>query len=281
MAVVTASPFSCSGAAYCGVSALPPSSVSADSPVCPSDLQKLGDSKVEKLRLAIRSHQYVRRLQVTMHNEIGMCLFHGVQCIEEQPDTRSDIQPVLVAVAINVVALNVLKNKKGLPAWRHSCINQFRDVGMSQATQNAAFAFEPLLADLSHQRDVENLHRYAPLKSSVVSFRQPDGAHSTMTDLRNQSVDTKRLTSEARRSRQINRALVEKTFRGQFAVLLAEGSRVGALEWGSRPAVRRTSSSARRQSFRALRRAAGSGPAIDRDLAWTSTPQSGKSARIL
>jgi len=35
---------------------------------------------------------------------------------------------------------------------------------MCQPTQNAAFAFEPLLAALPHQRDIENLHRYAPLK---------------------------------------------------------------------------------------------------------------------
>src|SRR5882724_12512995 len=90
---------------------------------------------------------------------------------------------------------------------------------MCQATQNAAFALEPLFATLPHQRNIENLHRYAPLKSSVVSFRQPDGAHSPLADLRNQSVDTKSLTCQAKLSRQFQCTRLEKTFLGQHAVL--------------------------------------------------------------
>ena len=49
-----------------------------------------------------------------MNNKVGVCLCHGPQCVEEQPDARSDIELVLVAVAINVVALNVFENKKRL-----------------------------------------------------------------------------------------------------------------------------------------------------------------------
>jgi len=48
-----------------------------------------------------------------------MCLHYGMQYIEEQPDTRSDIELVLVAVAINVIALNVLENKKRLAVVIH------------------------------------------------------------------------------------------------------------------------------------------------------------------
>jgi hypothetical protein len=46
-----------------------------------------------------------------------MCLFHGPQCIEEQPNARSDIERVLVTIAVNVVALNVLEYKKRLAGW--------------------------------------------------------------------------------------------------------------------------------------------------------------------
>src|SRR6266568_2541167 len=122
-----------------------------------------------------------------------MCLPYGMQCIQEQPDACSDVEPILVTVAVNMVALNILENQKRLAGQGHTCVNQFRYVGMCQATQNAAFAREPLFAALPHQREIENFHRYAPLKSSVVSFRQPDGAHSPIADLRNQGVDTQSL----------------------------------------------------------------------------------------
>ena len=49
-----------------------------------------------------------------MNDKVGMCFCYRAQCIEEQPDARSDVQPVLVAVAVDVVALNVLEYKKRL-----------------------------------------------------------------------------------------------------------------------------------------------------------------------
>src|SRR5437879_6000175 len=127
-----------------------------------------------------------------------MCLLYGAQRIDQQQNARADVKLVLVTIAVNVVALNVLKYKKRLPGKRHSCVNEFRDVGMCQTTQNAAFALESLFTALPHQGNIENLHRYASLKPSVASFRQPDSAHSPMADLRNQSVDTESLTCQAK-----------------------------------------------------------------------------------
>ena len=49
-----------------------------------------------------------------MNDEVGMCLRHGAQCVDKQPNTRSDVEIVLVRVAINVVAFNVLEDKKRL-----------------------------------------------------------------------------------------------------------------------------------------------------------------------
>jgi hypothetical protein len=43
-----------------------------------------------------------------------MRLGYSLQHIEEQPNALSDAKPVLVTVAVNVVALNVLENKKRL-----------------------------------------------------------------------------------------------------------------------------------------------------------------------
>src|SRR6267378_4895682 len=90
---------------------------------------------------------------------------------------------------------------------------------MFQTTQNVAFALEPLFAAFPHQRNIENFHRYVPLEPSVSSFRQPNGAHSPVADLRDQSVDTKSLTCQAKPSRQFQCTRLEKAFLGQHAVL--------------------------------------------------------------
>ena len=95
---------------------------------------------------------------------------------------------MLIAVAVDVVAFNVLENEIGLSGVRHSGVDQFRDVRMRQTAENDALALESFLAGLPHQRDVEKLHRDFPLKSSVVSFRQPDAAHAALADLRYQGV---------------------------------------------------------------------------------------------
>src|SRR6516162_7472413 len=90
---------------------------------------------------------------------------------------------------------------------------------MCQAAQNSALTFETLLAAFPHQRDIENLHRYAPFKSPVASLGQPDGAHSPMADLRNQGVDAENLTCQSTVARQFRSARLEKTLLRQYAVL--------------------------------------------------------------
>ena len=175
-------------------------------PGLPLAFQQLGNPKVEQLHLAVISDQYVRRLEVAVHDQVGVRLGYGPQHIEKQPNARFDIEPVLVAVAIDVIAFNVFENEIRLSSLRHSGIDQFRDVRMNQKGENAALAFESFLAALPHQRDVEELHRHLPLKSSVVSFRQPDAAHAALADLRDQCVDAKSLTRQARPVRQSRRS---------------------------------------------------------------------------
>jgi len=54
-----------------------------------------------------------------VHDQVGMRVAYGAEHIEDQSDARFDTEPVLVAVAINVIALNVLENEIGLPSPRH------------------------------------------------------------------------------------------------------------------------------------------------------------------
>jgi hypothetical protein len=138
-------------------------------PGLPATFEQLGNSKVEKLHLTIRSHQYVRRLQVTVDGQVGMCMRHGRQGIEEQPDARSDVELVLITIQVNVAALDVLEDKKRLATRRHVRVNQLRDVGILQAAQNATFAFEPFLAALAISAKLRTFT--ATRRSNRPSFR--------------------------------------------------------------------------------------------------------------
>jgi hypothetical protein len=69
------------------------------------------------------------------------------------------------------------------------------------------------------QRDFEKLHSYFSLKSRVVSFRQPDAAHTALTDLRYQPVGSQRLTGQARFMGQSEGTLLEKALARQRTVM--------------------------------------------------------------
>ena len=75
---------------------------------------EFGDSEVEEFCLAVGPHQNVRRLQVAMDDVMGVRLRYSFQSIEEQPNARSDVESVLVAVSIDGFAINILQDEKGL-----------------------------------------------------------------------------------------------------------------------------------------------------------------------
>src|SRR5690349_39559 len=90
---------------------------------------------------------------------------------------------------------------------------------MNQPAQNASLALEPLFAAVPHQREIENFYCYAAFEPSVAALRQPHRPHSSMANLRNESVDTKDLTCQPRPLRQFQCTRFEKTFLRQHAVL--------------------------------------------------------------
>src|SRR6266700_4551549 len=102
---------------------------------------------------------------------------------------------------------------------------------MNETAQNLAFTFEALLAAPSHQCEVEELHRYLPLKSAVVSFREPDATHSALADLRYQCVGTKNLTGQARRTRQFDGMLFEEAVLRQGTVFAEEHIQLVDQDW--------------------------------------------------
>src|SRR6516162_6059190 len=93
---------------------------------------------------------------------------------------------------------------------------------MDKQAENPALALEPLFASLSHQRDVQELDRNTPLKSSVDAFRKPYASHPTLTDLRTQPVNAKRLPLQSRGRRwQFDGSLIKES-RGRQIVVFAQ-----------------------------------------------------------
>src|ERR1700722_16098346 len=118
---------------------------------------------------------------------------HSLEHIEEQMDAGLFIVALLVAVAIDLIALDVFENKIRLPRRQHARIYQFGNVRMNQKSQNPALAAEAFLPVPPHEGEGEKLFCFLAFKSSIVSFRQPYTAHPALANLRHQGVHTQSL----------------------------------------------------------------------------------------
>ena len=92
MAVVTAPPLTCSGAAKAGVNARPASRVSAPSPPAASSSSR--SLAMPKSRSFTRrpADQDVRRFQVAVDDELAVRRRDRVDDVEEEPETRLEIE---------------------------------------------------------------------------------------------------------------------------------------------------------------------------------------------
>jgi hypothetical protein len=109
-------------------------------------LEQLGNPKIEQFHLAVAANQNVRRLKVAVHNQVRVRIGDRLQDVEKQPDTGLDTQSLLIAVAVDVVALDMLENEIGLSGVRYPRIDQFGDIRVRQSAENDAFALESLFA---------------------------------------------------------------------------------------------------------------------------------------
>ena len=98
MAVDGGSPRICSGAAYSGVNAASSMRVARRIDVRSSlGGDQFGDAEVEQFRFSVLGDQDIRRLDVSMDDDIAVCMRQRAQHIEDQPDAGRDIERVLDA----------------------------------------------------------------------------------------------------------------------------------------------------------------------------------------
>ena len=73
--------------------------------------EQFSDAEVQQLHMSIRRHQYVRRFDVTMDDQIRMRMGDCAQHVEEQANTRLSTQAAGVAVAVDVFSFEELQDK--------------------------------------------------------------------------------------------------------------------------------------------------------------------------
>src|SRR5262245_52962798 len=136
-------------------------------------LEQFRAAEVEQLDLAINADEHIPRLDVAVHDQIGVSVGNGLEYVEKESDARFDSERVLVAIPIDGLTVHMLENEVRLARCRDPRIDEASDVGMSELREKRAFAPEPLFAVASHQGDVQQLDRGAPLEASLAPFCEP------------------------------------------------------------------------------------------------------------
>ena len=102
------------------------------------------DAEVHEHHATIGRHENVGRLEVAVHDEIPMRVLHRGADVAEQVQPRLDGQPAIVAVAVDVLAVDVLHREPGEPVGGDAAVEQPRDSGVVEAGEDLPLVEEPL-----------------------------------------------------------------------------------------------------------------------------------------
>ena len=89
---------------------------------------------------------------------------------------------VLVAIAVDGLAVDVLEHEIRLAGRRDAGVDEVRDVRVGEPGEDGAFAPESLFAGAADQRDVQQLDRRAAFEAAVAALGEPDAAHPALAD---------------------------------------------------------------------------------------------------
>ena len=181
-------PVTCSGAAYSGGERAELPALGGEPLVRLARIDQLGDAEVEKPGLPLTIDQNVLRLQIAMHDQVGVRIAHRVQDLQEDPETLRDPQLSCLAVLIDALPVDVLEHDVRLSERRQAGVDQSRYVRVAQPRQDARLATEPGLAVAADEAGVEQLHRGLAGEPAVAPVREPDAPHSPLAERRAQCV---------------------------------------------------------------------------------------------
>ena len=93
------------------------------------------------------------------------------------------VKLALIAVAVDLVAVDIFEHKIGLPCGGDAGVDQLGNMRVGKQREYLAFAFEAVFTLFSQERDVEKLQGYLAFETSIVAPSQPDAPHATLADL--------------------------------------------------------------------------------------------------
>ena len=125
--------------------------------------------------------QHVAGFQVAVHDVVFVRMLHRVEHREAQLEPLGRGQLVIVGVAIDRGAPDVLHHEIGQPFGRGASVEEARDVGMIQRGQDLTFVAEAADDQVGVHAAPDHLDRDRVLEI-VGAPRQIDGTHAAAAD---------------------------------------------------------------------------------------------------
>jgi hypothetical protein len=160
--------------------------------------EQLGDAEVEQLHLPLGGHEDVARLEIAVEDEVAVGVRDRVEHVENEADAGADVEPALVAPAVDRHAVDMLEDEIRLAAFGDAGVEEARDVRMRESRERLALAREPRRAAAAEQREVEQLERDARVVAAVAAASEPDAAHAAGAERAFDGVGAERAAGERR-----------------------------------------------------------------------------------
>src|SRR3569833_95195 len=143
--------------------------------------QQCRDTEVQELHHTFPGHEDIGGLQVTMDDQMAMCMRDCGENIEKQSNTAFQVNPMTLDIGINALTVDVFEYQVRLAARGNTGIGQVRDIRVTQLREHRAFLDEALFGRPSQERGVQQLYGGPSLEAAVATMRQPYGSHSAVT----------------------------------------------------------------------------------------------------
>ncbi len=145
-------------------------------------VEQLGDAEVEQAHVVEWRDQDVRRLEVAVHDQVGVRVADRVADLQEQLHARGHARPARAAPVGDRFAFHVFQREVGLVVAADAGVEQARDVRVLQPREDLALAGEAQAQVGIGQARAQQLQRDPPLVQAVRAPRQPDLAHAAFAE---------------------------------------------------------------------------------------------------
>ena len=142
---------------------------------------QLGDAEIEQDRRVVAAHEYIRRLQVAVHDQVLMGLMHCLAELLKKAQAQRQCRLALHQPARQHDAFDVLHDQVRLPLRRGAAVEQSCNVRMHQARQNLTLAAQPL-ERASAGESADQLDRDPRFVFAVRTLGQIDAAHAAAAE---------------------------------------------------------------------------------------------------